>query len=125
MQKTKNTIFWAVILSETGHVFCCVLPTVFSVLSLLAGLGMVSAVPVWMEELHHVLHDWEIPVIVLSGFLLMMGWALHAYSRKIDCHETGCHHPPCDSKKTTASRILVVATTLFCINLAVYVFLHR
>lgn len=125
MQKMKNTIYWAVLASETSHIFCCVLPTVFSILSLLAGLGLATVVPVWLEDLHAVLHEWELPLILLSGFVVLIGWGLYIYSKKIDCHDTGCAHGACEPRKDTANLILKVATILFIVNVSIYGVFHR
>ncbi len=125
MEKFQKKLYWAIIASETSHVFCCVLPTLFSVLSLLAGFGLVAAMPAGLISLHDTLHNWELPLITLSGTVVGIGWALQAYSRKIDCHDTGCHHGPCGPKKKTSYRILIIATALFAVNVSVYSIFHR
>ncbi len=125
MQKLQKGIYAAIVASEASHVFCCVLPTVFSALSVLAGLGMISAMPGWMVEIHELLHGWEVPMIIVSAIVLMLGWSLHWYSKKIDCHDHGCGHGPCDTKKDRAHLILKIATALFLVNVLVYVVLHR
>lgn len=123
--KLQNTLFAAIIATEASHVFCCVLPTIFSVLSLLAGLGVVGVVPVWLEETHAAMHNWELPIIAMSGVVVAFGWGLHYYSNKIDCHDHGCGHGPCSSKKKTANRILTIATILFFINVAIFAVFHK
>lgn len=125
MKKVQKTVNIAVILSETSHVFCCVLPTVFSIVSVMAGLGMVSAMPLWLESVHEAMHDWEVPLIVFSGLMISLGWGLHVYSQKIDCHDTGCHHPPCAPVKKKNNRLLIIATVLFAVNALIYFGLHR
>ena len=125
MKKIQNTLNVAVILSEASHVFCCVLPTIFSVISLLAGLGMVTAVPLWLQGVHEAIHSWEVPLIVASGTIVALGWALHIYSNKIDCHDTGCGHGPCEPTKKKTHRILQIATVLFLVNVSVYMVFHR
>ncbi|MCF8496233.1 MAG: hypothetical protein K9G62_06165 [Alphaproteobacteria bacterium] len=125
MKKVQHTLFWTIILSETSHVFCCVLPTLFSVLSLLAGMGIIGVMPVWLQDVHEALHEWELPLIAASGAVLVLGWALESYSRKIDCHDTGCHHGPCGDKKKASIFVLKIATLLFLVNVAVYGVFHR
>lgn len=125
MERLQKTLFWALVASETSHVFCCVLPTLFSVLSLLAGLGVVSVLPAPILEFHEMMHDWEIPVISMSGAILLFGWAIDSYARKIDCHNTGCAHGPCTPKKKRADKILKIATVLFLVNVSVYLIFHR
>ena len=123
-EKMQKTVFWAIIATESSHVFCCVLPTIFSVMSLMAGLGL-AVMPVWLEDMHAGLHDWELPLIVLSGAVILLGWGLHYYSQKIDCHDTGCEHGACAPRKKTANGILKFATLLFFINIAIYGVFHR
>lgn len=125
MQKLQKGIYAAIVATEASHVFCCVLPTVFSVLSLLAGLGMVSVMPGWMVDLHAFLHGWELPMITASGVVLALGWGLDWYSKKIDCHDHGCGHGPCGTKKNRAHTVLIVATVLFFVNITVYGVFHR
>lgn len=124
MERIRKSLFWALALSEASHVFCCVLPTVFTALSVLAGLGMVS-MPAFMVEFHEILHAWEVPVISFSGVILALGWILHAYSLRIDCHDTGCCHPPCAPVKKRSLTILRIATVLFLANLAIYTIVHQ
>lgn len=125
MQRLQKALYMAIIASETSHVFCCVLPTIFSIISLMAGVGLVSAMPGWLESIHADLHHWELPLIAMSGVVVVLGWALYAYSRKIDCHNTGCHHGSCEPRKKTANNILKIATILFVVNTAVYLVFHR
>lgn len=125
MQKLQTTIYSAIIASELSHVFCCVLPTIFSVLSLMVGFGMIGAVPGWMVDFHSFMHGWELPLIAFSGVVIAFGWGLDWYANKVDCHDTGCAHPPCDSQKKRAHFILKAATILFVVNVAIYGVLHR
>ena len=125
MEKLQKRLYWAIIASEASHVFCCVLPTMFSVLSLFVGLGVVGVMPGWLENIHEALHNWELPIIAFSGAVIAFGWSLDAYSRKVDCHNTGCHHGPCEGRKKRAHSILKAATILFIVNVTVYAVLHR
>lgn len=125
MQKIQNFIYWACVTSEISHIFCCGLPMVFSILSLMSGLGLISTMPAGMEFLHHALHDYEIPMIATSGFIIMMGWALHYIAYRIDCRSTGCEHEPCGPKKKRSGKVLMIATGLFILNVSAYFFLHH
>ena len=124
-QKIQKSLMWAVILSETSHLFCCVLPTVVSLMGLLAGLGMVATLPAGVLELHDFLHEWEIPIIASSGVILALGWLAVRHSEKMDCHSTGCHHGTCAPRKNRAHLVLKIATVLFVFNVLVYVAVHR
>lgn len=116
---------WAVVLSETSHVFCCVFPTIFSVMGLLAGVGVVAAMPAFMVSMHEYLHVWEVPMIIGSGVTLLLGWAAVLYGDRIDCHSTGCGHGACAPKKSRAHMVLWVATGLFVFNVLIYATMHR
>ncbi|NCT40782.1 MAG: hypothetical protein GW778_03860 [Alphaproteobacteria bacterium] len=125
MEKFQKHINLAVILAETSHIFCCVLPTVISILSLLVGVGVVGTLPISLLVVHDFLHQWELPIIISSGLLLAVGWGVLIYSRKVDCVEVGCCDKPCAPKKRKSSRLLEVATILFVVNVSVYAIFHR
>lgn len=124
MQRLNKALSIAVILSETSHVFCCVLPVVVSAMSLLAGAGVISFMPAILVELHDAIHAYEIPLIMFSGIVLLLGWGLHWLSMKMDCHDTGCCHGPCGPVKNKSSRILKIATILFVVNVSIYMLVH-
>lgn len=125
-QAVQKSLTWAVILSETSHIFCCVFPTVFSLLGLLAGLGIVGTIPGFMVTFHEFMHAWEVPMIVLSGVILAIGWAAVWYGDKIDCcHSTGCSHGTCKPRRNRAHLVLKIATLLFVFNVLIYSFIHK
>ena len=124
-EKHKNKVFWAILATEFSHIFCCVLPTLFSVVSLMAGFGLVASIPTWLVGFHSAMHGWEIPMLTFSMIVVLLGWTFHFYSYKEDCHDHGCHHAPCGPRKRRANKILVVATVLLFVNAAVYFGLHR
>lgn len=119
-----NIMSWAVVLSELSHVFCCVLPTLFSVLSLLAGLGMISVVPGFLMEWHEAIHAYEIPIILTSGAITVAAWIVYLSAKESDCHSTGCVHEPCGPRKSRAYKVLMVGTVLFVVNVTIFLFLH-
>jgi hypothetical protein len=125
LSKLHRHLSIAVLLSEFSHVFCCVLPTVFTVLSFAVNLGLITVMPGFLLDLHKHIHEYEAPIIVVSGGMLILGWACHAGSRRVDCHDDGCGHPPCDPQKNTNARILTIATILFVMNLSIYFFIHK
>ncbi|MEM6781854.1 MAG: hypothetical protein AAF569_08325 [Pseudomonadota bacterium] len=126
MQKLQKSILTAVVVSETTHIFCCVLPILFSVLSLMVGTGAIAVMPVFVEDMHTAIHDYEIPMIITSGIILFLGWILYAISKKLDCKEDGCmrDHGPCEPRKDKARIILVIASVLFMVNVTVYFVFH-
>jgi hypothetical protein len=129
MQKYKNTVLTAIIASEASHIFCCVLPTVFSIASVLSGLGIVSALPVGWVHLHDVLHHYELPMIGVSALVLALGWGLHWYTEHVLVDDTKTHthccHGPCEPKKNRVHFILKAATVLFVLNVVIYTVFHR
>ncbi len=122
MQRLHRTISWVMILSLVSHVFCCVLPTVVGIISLLTGLGFFSVYTPYFSAIHDFIHNYEFGIIIFSAVILAFGWGLQLYSRAVDCHSTGCHHEPCEPKKNRSSIMLKIATILFIINLAIFIF---
>ncbi|MGB1077074.1 MAG: hypothetical protein ACPG05_02110 [Bdellovibrionales bacterium] len=126
MDRINTHLGWAVMLSQLTHVFCCGLPVVFSVLSLLSGFGLLGMMPESTEIVHEILHSWEMPILLGSGGVLALGWLLHAYARRLDCTKmSSCSHEPCAPKKRKSSYIMIGATVLFAINLFVFVVLEH
>ena len=124
-EKKQDKIFWAILATETSHVFCCVLPTLFSLLSLLTVFGVAITIPGWLDHLHGFMHQYEVHAIIVSALAVAIGWVFHYYSIKNDCHDHGCHHKPCGPRKRTASKILKIATLLLAFNLMIYFGFHR
>jgi len=123
-QRLATFMSWAVIASEFSHVFCCVLPTLFSILSILAGLGMISVVPGFIMDLHEHIHAYEVPIITTSGIITVLAWVVYLNAGAVDCHNTGCEHEPCDTRKARAGTVLKIGTALFIANLLIFTFLH-
>jgi len=120
MQRIQNIFHWTVIGSVLSHIFCCGLPTIVSAISLLSGLGIIASMPAGLTTLHDILHIYELHLVVFSGVMIAFGWVLHDISRRIDCHDTGCGHPPCGPKKKRSTKLLIFASGLFLMNIVVY-----
>jgi hypothetical protein len=125
MSKLHRHLSIAVLLSEFSHVFCCILPTLFTVLSFAANLGLITTMPGFLLDIHEHIHEYEVPIIIVTGVMLALGWLAHVYSRKVDCHDDGCCHPPCTPQKSMNAKILIIASVLFALNISVYAFVHR
>jgi hypothetical protein len=125
VERLRKPLIWTIILSETTHIFCCVLPTLFSLASLLVGAGLIAALPPGLERLHGMVHHYEVPLIIFSGVVIALGWLADWGARRIDCHDTGCCHPPCTPVKSRAHVVLKLASVLFVINVIVYFAFHR
>jgi hypothetical protein len=124
-QKLKLLMPWMVVATEISHVFCCVLPTLVTVFAVIVNAGLLSASPVFLESIHDVIHDYEAPIILFSGFMMLIGWAVHIAATKADCHATGCVHSPCEIQKSKNLRILQLATILFFVNIVIYFAVHK
>jgi len=124
MQRFQAITNWGAAFTQLGHIFCCGLPALFSVLSLLSGLGIMMTMPAGLESLHHSMHDYEMPLIITAGIITTMGWVLHIISSKLDCRSTGCAHEPCAPKKKRSSKVLIFSTVLFAINIFILLTAH-
>ncbi|MAI61446.1 MAG: hypothetical protein CBB87_03030 [Micavibrio sp. TMED27] len=122
--KTHKTFVWSALVVGLSHTFCCIIPGIFSLLALLSVFGFSIALPGWAASLHAITHSYELYIIGVSGVLLAVGWASLWYSRKHDCHETGCHHSTCQPRKRNVNKVLLFATGLFMINLGIYIAYH-
>lgn len=126
MQGFHKHFGWAVLVSELSHIFCCVIPTLVTILSAFANLGLFIISPDGiLMDIHNAMHIYEIPVIVFSGVMVALGWVAHMLSRNVDCHDTGCGHPPCTPQKRKNSKVLIIATLLFAVNILIYFGVHR
>jgi len=122
--RLQNCFNWVVVASQLGHLFCCGIPILFSVLGLLSTIGVVVSMPFGVDCLHCVMHDYETHILVASAGILTLGWALHYVAMRMDCRSTGCGHEPCAPKKRKASKILMLATAIFAFNLLGHFFFH-
>ncbi|MDB5492011.1 MAG: putative rane protein [Micavibrio sp.] len=127
MQRIQKALFWSIVASESTHVFCCVLPTLVSVISLVAGMSALSFLPGFVLTIHETLHAYEVPTIFFSGLMLAIGWALQGYSKRLDCgtaEDSCCSHEPCAPRKDHTFKIMIGATALFAFNVGVYFVFH-
>lgn len=124
MQRFQGIINFVAISSEVTHFFCCGIPILFSLFSLIISLGLSASMPLGLESAHHIMHDYERSMIAVSAAILIVGWALHYVAYRIDCRSTGCSHEPCAPKKKRSGKILIIATILFVINVGSYWALH-
>ena len=125
MERVQTVVNWVLFVTLSSHVFCCVLPTALSLVSALSGLGLLSASLPVVHFVHEVMHDFEHILLSFSGFMLAVGWAAYVYAKRIDCHDTGGHHGPCEPKKDRSKLILQVASALFAFNAFVLVFMSH
>lgn len=122
MEKLRRHIVWLVIASEMSHLFCCILPTLAAVLSLAVGVGLL---PAGFTKLHDVIHGYEIPIIIFSATLLLLGWWAYWLATKTDCHALGHDEHACHKTTDRSKVYLLMGTVLFFVNLVVYFSLHQ
>lgn len=123
--KVHHVVGWVALLSALSHIFCCGLPMLMGILSLLAGFGTFSTLFPGFDALHARFQDYEPLLIVFSVLMLMLGWGMQFYAARHDCHDTGCHHPPCAPKKHNATLLLWAATGIFVLNTGLLLFVHK
>lgn len=124
MRTIQRAINWVAIATGVSHLFCCIFPTLFALISLFASLGALATVPNSIVSMHDIMHDWELPMLIASCVILLVGWSLQIYSMRVNCHDTGCQHGPCTPKKIKTQNILKIATLLFCFNALLYFSSH-
>jgi len=117
----KRVTPWMVIFTEIMHLFCCVLPIVSTIIFTFTSVGTLGIIPVWLIGYHHLIHDYESYIIVLSAMLLIISYILTNISQRIDCYNTGCKHPPCGDTKKQSVDILIIGVIIFIINCVIYV----
>ncbi|QQG35374.1 MAG: hypothetical protein HYS17_07400 [Micavibrio aeruginosavorus] len=117
----RRHIVWFVLASEVSHLFCCILPTLAAVLSLAVGVGML---PTAFATLHDIIHGYEVPVIIFSAIMLLLGWGAYCMALKTDCHALGHDEHKCHRTTDRSKIILLIGTCLFFVNLTIYFALH-
>ena len=125
MAKAGTLIATTALLSELSHVFCCILPAVVTLGTLLLSAGMIHSMPGFMIVLHDFIHGYELHILAGSFIVLLAGWWIAAMTERKDCHAKGCNETHHGRGKARSIKILKVATLLFAINASVYFGLHR
>lgn len=119
MHKFHKFTFSFVALSACMHIFCCGLPLLTSIVNILFGFGAMAS---FSTELSFI-HEYENFILIVSGFMLILGYVAQYASFKIDCKtHASCSHEPCSPKKTLSFKIQMAATLIFLFNLFVILF---
>lgn len=118
-QTLKRFSTFFVFLSICSHFFCCVLPLISSVSSLGASLGLFAINSPIVEWFVY----YEVEIFAIAGVLITISGLAQYISYRIDCQNTGCEHDDCSPKKKWASKIFLFATTLYLVNLFVFLVL--
>jgi hypothetical protein len=116
---------WAVLVSELGHVFCCVLPTLFTIFSFAANIGLVGEAPGLLMALHEQMHHYEIPIIVFSGGMVGLGWGVFLLAKKFAAKGENCSSVACGNHQCHNRNILIIASLLFAVNVIIFAFVHK
>ncbi len=125
MNYLQNFIGWIGVSSGFVHIFCCGLPIIFSVVGLLSGVGVFVALPSGLEHLHEQMHDFEVPMLLFSGGVIVLGGLAHFIAYRLDCRSDGCCHEPCKPQKKRSMKILSLAAVLYIVNVLAYLFVHH
>ena len=118
---SRRGLGWAVLASELGHVFCCILPTFFSLFSFAANIGLIGGAPGFLAVVHEIIHRYELPVILFSGFMVGVGWLVYWGSRRLRV----CGDAMCAKGARHNRLILVIATGLFTVNVFIFAVVHK
>lgn len=91
-----------------------------NIIALSAGAGALTAVAPWVGNIHLFMHRFELPLLIFSGFALLVGVLAQWISARRDCGMQACGHESCVPKKQPARWVLTVAALLFLGNLTFY-----
>ena len=106
--------------SLISHFFCCFLPGVISLVTLVTLTG---ATVITME-------DFGIPeyvhqeMIYVSFVVLIVSGLANIVSYKIDCREMGCVHGSCAPKKSKYFKLYAYSVAFFLLNAVIHFTLH-
>lgn len=122
---SHRSLGWAVLVSELGHVFCCVLPTLFTILSFGANVGLIGEAPGFLTVLHEQIHHYEIPIILFSGGMVAVGWVIYIVGLHFVAGHRDCGGFACEKGAVRNRIILIVASFLFAVNVFIFAFVHK
>lgn len=109
-----SAVPYFVILSSLIHVFCCGIPLLLSITSLTT-ITSTAFVGIFETQWYESIEDY---VILLSGALLAITFAINYFNKKINFIKDGaCKHPPCSDQQNKSSYILKIAVALYAVNL--------
>ncbi|HEX2858672.1 MAG TPA: hypothetical protein VHP58_00480 [Alphaproteobacteria bacterium] len=122
----RKSAFTASLFSLLPHIVCCLMPTAAALVSLgtTVGLGAaLSANPLYrlVDGYHFYFLGLAVFTVILSGLINFVSW-------RIDCHNhsklnaEGCHHEPCEPKKSGAFRIFLFSVALLAFDIGYYLF---
>lgn len=122
----RKSAFTISIFSLLPHIFCCLLPTAAALVSLGTTIGLgaaLSANPLYklVDAYHIYFLGLAVGTVIISGAINYVAW-------RIDCHdhtalnEEGCHHEPCEPKKTGAFKIFLFSVALLLFDIAYFLF---
>jgi hypothetical protein len=106
--------------SLISHFFCCFLPGVISLVTLvtLSGAAVITMEDFGIPEYVH-----EKMIYISFVVLVISGLANYA-SYRIDCRETGCVHGACAPKKSIYFKLYGYSVAFFILNAVIHFTLH-
>lgn len=117
----KQFSSYLVIFSAISHLFCCFLPGVLSVVTLIASSGsaIVTLDDLGLPEKYHA------DIITFSFVMLVVSGVMNYISWRIDCRKDGhCVHEPCKPKKKGYLKLYFASVIFFLINVAIHFGTH-
>ncbi len=110
------------VLSLVSHFFCCFLPGVISVLTLITLSG---SMVLTMEDfgIPEYVHE---EMIFISAAVLLFSGIINYISWKLDCRAVGgCSHEPCAPKKAKYFKLYAYSVVFFVLNAVIHFSLHE
>jgi hypothetical protein len=106
--------------SLISHFFCCFLPGVISLITLITLSG---ATVITMEDfgIPEYVHE---KMIYISFVVLIVSGLANIVSYKIDCREMGCVHGACAPKKSKYFKLYAYSVVFFLLNAVIHFTLH-
>lgn len=107
------------LLSIGAHIFCCGVPTIAALLSLISTAGMTGVLAI--EHLTDLTETWHQAAFYFSTAMVLLAVTSYVIARRRDCVAEGhCAHEPCAPKKTTGWKRLALSLVLYAANVGVF-----
>lgn len=104
-----------------GHVFCCGLPLMLSILGIFSAATSYSLETITgitaVDEYEDFALYFATGIIVFSGLLQ---WV----SARLDCHNTGCVHGSCSPAKRRSRRLFILSIALYAMSMFMHFMAH-
>lgn len=106
-----------------AHAFCCGLPALSAIASLVAGVGAAGSSV--FHDFAHAIEQWHVHLFVFSTLMLGVAVFASVVAERRDCVTEGhCCHPPCTPAKKRSWRILGISVALYVVNCILFFLEH-